>query len=219
MSVVHEKYRIFLANQDNFLSTTIIFDLYPIEYILDVLQKKIFEKSIKIFLKSMVASQTEHNIHILSVTVTNMKASSISDSAKVTEQMNKDETLNVQTVIAAQQDLETTTLTQIEFSEYIMNLCLLYKDDLMQMIKDKEVELIDNTDNGEVQKMIFHNLQSVDIALNLSKTAVKSSGGISKTGATILVCFVILVASLASILLFSHYRQRYVLAESIWFYL
>lgn len=210
ISAAHRNNKKYLAALHNFLSTTISFHLHPVQYILDESQKKVFSRGILSFLKSMIASQTEHDLLILSVSVTNIKSSLISDSAENTRQMNKDSTLHLQTVIAAQQNLEDTNLTQFEFSEYIMNLCSLYKQDMIQELKATEIKMMNvNNDQYEIDTKIFQNIRGIELSLSPDMKIMRKSG-LSKTGIIILVCFLGLLVIVTAVWFSKHRRQRYV---------
>ncbi len=198
MSVVNEKYHEYLQQQDNFLSSTIRFSLYPIQYTIDESQASLFEMGLASFLRAILSSQPQHQFRILAASVTNVKSIGIADT-KDSEPMVKDHTLELQTVVSAQQNTDDVNdwITYKEFGDIIINLCSIYEDELIKSVKDSQDEYID--DDNE----IFSRVERIDAALD----RLVFGSGLTALGKGIVACFSILAVVLVGLFFLVRYTR------------
>jgi hypothetical protein len=204
MSVINKKYLEHLSKQDNFLSTTITFSLYPVEYDIDESQQSIFGKGLTAFLREVANRETEAQLVILAGTVTNSKQMLIDDS-KESKPMVKDHTLEIEAVISAQQKMEDirATITSEEFTGIILNLCSIFSDDLIQSLKDKEEYFMDRSDDKFMDHQIFNHIQSVDVYLEKEVIGL----GLSTTGKALLGSFITMMIILVGAISYSRFYR------------
>lgn len=213
MSVVNAKYHEFLEQQDNFLSSTIRFSLYPIQHTIDESQASSFEKALTSFLKITIKSHPEHQFWVLRALVTHVKSIGIADTQE-SEPMVKDHTLEIQTVVSAQQQMENPDdwITPKEFGDIIINLCSIYEDELIQKLFDTEDELTNKVSVDSIQnKKIFSNIQHIDASLD----RVVFGSGLTAIGKGILICFCILAVVMAGLFFLVWFTRRKEIHEGL----
>ena len=84
MSVINQKYKEYLTEQDNFLSATVGFTLSPMKDYMDRSQIITFEKGLTSFLKTDLFHQFGHQLNVLAVIVTNSKGTSLLNESENT---------------------------------------------------------------------------------------------------------------------------------------
>ncbi len=199
MSVINEKYHEYQSDQDGFVSATMEFRLAPVKDEMQELQKLVFEKSIIHFLKTVSGSQTENNINILAATVTNSKGvSRVDDHNEKSDSAN--DTLPILVVISAQQNDTKSSLNANKFGEMLINLCSIYKYELIQGLKDQESGM---SSEVSAYRNLFNSVETVDVALHES-----DGGSLTSTGYIVLACFLTIVLIFVVTVLFSHFRRR-----------
>ena len=202
MNVVNENYKQYLSTEDNFLSATLEITLSPIKYAINEAQKDILQKGMTKFLKSAILTQTEHDVSILAASVMKSRGFSILDSDD-DKPSNMGDTLEILTVVSAQQHDSGKKINTKEFGEIVVNLCKIYKDVLIDEIKQRENDsLIQESVN--VQTQIFNNLAHVNIALHEEK----KTSGLTLIGKVILGCFIGLLTIIIATRLYSRLPKR-----------
>lgn len=196
MSVVNEKYKEYISTQDNFISATLEFEMSPVKHVMDESQKHGFEKAMTSFLKSIVNSQTDHQLTILAATVSNSQGFSVADTGE--EKLKDDNKLSMLVVISAQQTNHSNMITPFEFAKMIINLCSIYKFEMIKGLRDEE-----NANSAIYNQLIFQNVESVNVAMHEQA----GSESLSAFGGIILTVSICAVVALIGCAAYSYFRR------------